>query len=444
MEPIIKFDKVSMVYGLGKSNEVKALNNISGQIEKEEYIIFFGPSGCGKSTLLYVIAGLEKPTSGSLIVNGHNLRNISQKELINFYQSTLGFVFQAYYLIPSLTVKENILLPYLFSGKKVKEVEDRADFLMKRFNIDQLRDKKPMQLSGGQQQRVAIARALIQNPPIILADEPVGNLDSVNAEIVLNLLDELHEKDKKTIIQVTHNPKDLERATHIFYMKDGQIIKEARNIKKKPAQVLSNQPMSSMATKASNLAISDIERLTQIYPHLTEKELQVKLIANYLLNSVNMETQQVIESIIKRYLAKELDENNLFHLLDKPIEQGGAGLYVQKAREFSDKIIELSKQSLDIEQKEEGFEVNIEKEKVVGLRQQLLDGVKAHLSFEQINRIDQAIAQRINNTFSKKKLEQALDLSFKKGGAGLDKRTAKKLTNKVEMILINKTLTGLK
>jgi len=432
MEPIIKFDKISVAYDLGKTNEVMALNNISGQIDPEEYVVFFGPSGCGKSTLLYVIAGLEKPISGSLTVNGHSLKDISQEKLITFHQSALGFVFQAYYLIPSLTVKENILLPYLFSSKGNGGIDKKAELLMKRFGIDQLKNKKPMQLSGGEQQRVAIARALIQNPPIILADEPVGNLDSTNAEIVLDLLDELNEKDKKTIIHVTHNPKDIERATHIFYMKDGQIVREARNTKRKLAPII------------PSVSVSDMERLAQLYPHLSENELQVKLITNYLLNSVGMETQQVIENIIKKYLEKEIDDTDLFRFLDKPIEQGGAGLYVQKAREFYDKIIELSKQSAAMTSKEEGFEINIEKDKIIALRQRLLDSSKARLSMEQISRLDQALRQRVNNLSTRKKLEQTLDQSLKQGGVGLDKRTAKKFTNEVEMILINKTLTGIR
>ena len=123
MEAIIKFDNISVIYDLGKSNEVRALDDISWQVNAQDYVVFFGPSGCGKSTLLYVIACLEKITKGELIVNGRDLKTISQRELINFHQSTIGFVFQAYYLIPSLTVKENILLPNLFTNKGDSETK---------------------------------------------------------------------------------------------------------------------------------------------------------------------------------------------------------------------------------------------------------------------------------------------------------------------------------
>ena len=182
MEPIVKFKNLSVVYNLGKSNETWALKDITGEIYPEEYIIFFGPSGCGKSTLLYTIAGLEFPTRGEVIVGNKNLKDLCQKELINFHRSTIGMIFQAYNVLPSLSVRDNVVLPQMFLGtndRKARRVI--ADELLTKLGILEQADKIPTEMSGGQQQRIGIARALINDQPIILADEPVGNLDSKSA-----------------------------------------------------------------------------------------------------------------------------------------------------------------------------------------------------------------------------------------------------------------------
>ena len=231
-EPIIKIEKMSIVYDPGKSNENWALKDISLEIYPEEYVIFFGPSGCGKSTLLYVIAGLEKPSQGKVIVNGKDLTSLSEKELIGFHRSSLGMVFQAYYLIPSLTARDNVVLPQVFMEKPPAERLEKTRILMERFGITDFQGRTPTKMSGGQQQRVAIARSLINDPPILLADEPVGNLDSKNAEIVIDLLAELNSKDKKTVLHVTHDPSYLGHAHRIFYMRDGKITRVVSNPEK--------------------------------------------------------------------------------------------------------------------------------------------------------------------------------------------------------------------
>jgi putative ABC transport system ATP-binding protein len=299
---------------------------------------------------------------------------------------------------------------------------------MERFDIANLAHKKPSQLSGGQQQRVAIARALIQDPPIILADEPVGNLDSVNAQTVLDLLEELNEKDKKTIIHVTHNPNDLEKANTVFYMKDGKITKETTNQKKKRAPLKLSLPAS------------DLEYLTKLYPHLGEEELRIKLIVNHLLNSFGLDTQRRLEYVVKQYIKKEIDETTLFSLLDKPIEEEGVGLYLQKAKEFSKKIIEFTNESALMAQE---IEYAQQPNKTVELRKYLLDNIKLKISSQQLSRLDEYLAERINNNISKKTLEKLFDQSYEKGGVGLDRRTAKKIANEAEAILLDKALSQL-
>src|SRR3972149_7743287 len=177
MEPIISIEKLAVIYNLGKSSETRALSEISFEIYPGEYIVFFGPSGSGKSTLLYSIAGLEYPTYGKILVQNQDLTKMTEKQIGEYHQNAVGMIFQSYHLIPSLSVFDNILLPRMFAGRSVGTWKQDALVSLKRFGIAEQAKKDPTTLSGGQQQRVAIARALINNPQILLADEPVGNLD---------------------------------------------------------------------------------------------------------------------------------------------------------------------------------------------------------------------------------------------------------------------------
>jgi putative ABC transport system ATP-binding protein len=227
-DPIIEVSQLRVIYNKGKSNEVRSLDGVDVKIYPQEYIIIFGPSGCGKSTLLYGISGLQAPTYGDIVVSGKNLRTMTKKQMTTFHQTATGMVFQAFYLISTLTVLDNVCLPKVFIGENLKDRREKGMQLLKRFGIVEQADKFPSQLSGGQKQRVAIARALMNDPEIILADEPVGNLDSESAENVLEIFKEINEIDKKTLIMVTHNPEHLHYADRIIHMKDG---KKERNLK---------------------------------------------------------------------------------------------------------------------------------------------------------------------------------------------------------------------
>src|SRR3989338_6774287 len=214
--PLIKIDKVSVVYDKGRPSEMVALKGISLEIYPEEYIIFFGPSGCGKSTLLYTIAGLEVPDSGRIIVDGRDLAGLSKSDFVAYHRSRMGMVFQAFYLISSLSVLDNVILPQMFLQERAVKRKERGTKVLERFEIANLANRLPTELSGGQQQRVAICLAVINDPPILFADEPVGNLDSRSAEKVMDLLYELNTRDKKTVILVTHDSRYLHYAHRVF------------------------------------------------------------------------------------------------------------------------------------------------------------------------------------------------------------------------------------
>lgn len=202
---------------------LQILKGISGEIKSSEMLSITGRSGSGKSTLLYIISSLDKATSGDVVVNGKSLMKMTSKELHQFRNTEMGFIFQFHHLLPELTALENVLMP----AYKIGEVQKRENFareLLKEFGIDNKADKFPSQLSGGEQQRVAIARSLIMEPSIVFADEPTGNLDSVNGLIVMNLLKKINKERGTTIIYVTHDRDFAVMGTRQIQLADGNIV----------------------------------------------------------------------------------------------------------------------------------------------------------------------------------------------------------------------------
>ena len=225
---ILNVSDLCKIYGKGE-NEFLALNNISIKVKKGEFIAIVGKSGSGKSTLLHLLGGLDKPDRGNVIINNQNIYKMSDKELTVFRRKYIGFVYQFYNLIPALTVKENILLPALFDGRKISD--KKLEELVKKLGLINKMDVYPNDLSGGQQQRVAIGRALINHPKIILADEPTGNLDTRSTKHIVKLLEYYNKKYRQTIIMVTHDLSLAKRASRIITMRDGKIIKDEMNDK---------------------------------------------------------------------------------------------------------------------------------------------------------------------------------------------------------------------
>lgn len=222
MEPVIEIVDLWKIYKLG-TVEVEVLKDINGRIDKGEFVSIMGPSGSGKSTLLYLIGGLDKPTSGCIKVNGKDISGMKDKDESSMRRKEIGFVFQFYNLIPNLTVEENVLLPVLLDGKKLKSYQDKLKDILDIVGLLDRRNHTPKELSGGQQQRVAIARALINEPDIILADEPIGNLDSKTGTEVMELLKTINRERGRTIVQVTHSREAADYGRRIINLKDGKV-----------------------------------------------------------------------------------------------------------------------------------------------------------------------------------------------------------------------------
>lgn len=219
---IIKVEGLRKIYRMG-SEKIVALDNINLQIEKEEICCLFGTSGSGKSTLLNMLAGLEKPTRGSIIIKNLNVEKLNEVQLAKFRQRYIGFVFQSYNLIPSLTALENVSMPLMFQGVKKGQREKRAKEMLAAVGLADRMNHKPSEMSGGQQQRVSIARAFINRPQILFADEPTGNLDTATTLEVMDIITNIAKEYNQTLIIVTHDPEIAVYANKVVRMRDGNI-----------------------------------------------------------------------------------------------------------------------------------------------------------------------------------------------------------------------------
>lgn len=206
-------------------NKVQALDDISFSVEPGEYIAIMGESGSGKTTLLNILASLDKPTSGEVLLEGKNIVNIKEKEIAAFRRNHLGYVFQDFNLLETFCIKDNIFLPLVLSGKDYKEMENRLKPIANKLGINEILEKYPYEVSGGQKQRAAVARAIITNPELVLADEPTGALDSKSSGELLNLFSDIN-KAGQTIVMVTHSTIAASHASRILFIKDGRIFNQ--------------------------------------------------------------------------------------------------------------------------------------------------------------------------------------------------------------------------
>lgn len=215
----------TFVTGKEESNVLKELNF---SVDKGEFVSIMGPSGSGKSTLLYLLGGLDKPTSGSIMLEGEDLSKVKKKAMSKLRRNKIGFVFQFYNLVQNLNVEDNIMLPIILDGKNPKKYEDKLTEILDTIGLSDKRKLTPRELSGGQQQRVAIARALISEPDIIFLDEPIGNLDSKTGKEIMELFKEINVKFGKTLIQVTHSQSAAKYGTTIIRLVDGEIVEQSQ------------------------------------------------------------------------------------------------------------------------------------------------------------------------------------------------------------------------
>lgn len=422
-----------------------ALVDANIEIYPGEFVIFFGPSGCGKSTLLYAIAGLERNIRGKIFIDDKNISEYNTEELERFHQTKIGMIFQAYYLISSLTVMKNIVLPQFSVNAGRKERDDHAVQLMEKFGVKLQAGKYPNELSGGQQQRVAICRALINNPEIILADEPTGNLDSKSMQDVLGLLRELNEKNKKTVILVTHSPASLHLANRVFYMKDGRIIQVKVNRELGKKEAVAGEP-----ALAKIAAAKDLEFLAKTYSSFSAEKLGAMLvpfkaqeIVSEVLTRMTVEEAKQIEKNVEAMLTQELaDGNAIYQYLDKDIKDGGLGMDSRAAKGIADKIKDIVAEIKVLIAEEEKIKKKLghdPDEEVRNIRHYLFDvfDVRIH-DVEALKVVNKTIRERLENKIDGFEVQTRFDLPVKAGGAGLEKRLAVKLARRLELLILGK------
>ena len=429
LEPIIKVNNIKVIYNQGRSNEYNALRGESMEIYPKEYIILFGPSGCGKSTLLYSLLGILPPSSGEILVKGENPYEYNVKQMVRFQRSTVGIIFQSFNLIPSLSVIDNVALPLIFANVPKRERDRRAMKLLKQFGVDQQAYKRSTDLSGGQQQRVAVARSLINDPEILFADEPVGNLDSVSADQVMGMLEEINIKQQKTVILVTHDAKLLPYAHRVYHMKDGGVEREVINPEKK--QIKQTDPGTSI--------LSEIEKLARIYPYASPEELRVKSIVNFLTQDIGFDQIEKLEKVVGMFIDGKLTNDGFVAWMTRPVEQGGSEIAKDRAEIFGEKLNIVLKEARDIRSYRDNFTAKVasprQAERIAEVREDLLRECGFSIPPERIARLDELLKFRIRGFIQSDDFRLRLQAPFENDGMGISAETARNATWYLEKLI---------
>lgn len=424
-EPIIKIEDINFYYNYRLPTEQHALKDINFEIDRGEYAVFFGPSGCGKTTLTYLIGGIETEQAGTgqIYVNGRDVRKLGKDDLAQFRKTGIGIIFQQFNLIPSLTVLDNVALPMAFTGTPQSKRREEAMKILARLGMDKYAYRYPSELSGGQQQRVGISRALANNPPLIIADEPLGNLDSENAELVLAFLKELNEKDGRTIIMVTHEAWSVRDAKKIIYLKDGTVIKQG-------------EATNGVKEKVTDEIPEDLFR--DVKANTSPNDLLATSLSTLLLRGFSSDETKRFEEYLSQRLSDKIDAKTFEDLLDKPFHDEGVGLWKQRAV----KIAALAEDLIAKKRELDAVYHELEKhpqaslnETVSSMRLWVLKEYTGKINEEQIKHLDEAIDKRLRGVIKQDDFRKMLNLPAAKDGIGFSIHTARHVSDRLETLL---------
>lgn len=429
-DALIKLNNIELTYNEGKPNAFKALRNINLRIKKNTFVIIFGPSGCGKSSLLNIISGLELPDKGEVFVGDHNLITMDKDEHVVFHRKTVGMVFQSYNLITTLSVLDNVAIPQIFTSNTKKDREEKALALLDRFGIRPQAHKLPSELSGGQQQRIGIARAIINNPPIVLADEPVGNLDSKSANNVMQIMSELNKNENKTIVMVSHNPENIIWGDHIIYMKDGRIIKEdMRNEKGETMQI----------KKTDEDEFTRLESMLRNFQGMSKEQIKVlltplksEILTRAVVVDMNERQIELLEESIKRRILNTITPGDFFEKLDKSDADGGVDMDVRTAHKLAKKVEDV----IAVAQIVNTEKNNQDGHKTEAVLKYLLTQDNIKVMPNQISKLKELIDHRLSMRIDRAVFSDLLDAPLTEKGAGFNRKTAKKIAKTIDMILM--------
>lgn len=429
---------LNVTYNRGRSNEIKALRDISFDIFPGEFVIFFGPSGCGKSTLLYSISGLEMAAEGSVAVRGRDVIGMRTAERAAFHQKIIGMVFQAYYLIPSLTVLQNVSLPQLPLYGKKREREARAQSLLDRFGVGAQARKLPTELSGGQQQRVAMCRALMNEPLIIVADEPVGNLDTKSSEDVMNLLRSLNDDQRKTVILVTHDPSHLHHAHRIIYLRDGAVVGIKVNTpeerRESAVKNLASSGLPSALRHWAQTVTSDmLQGSSSVFAAAKAQEITAEVLTGMTLPELRILDDAVMKLIEGRAHGPEA----LYRTLHGTLAAHGLSMDKRRAERLARELAVMAKQVASLRRIEASAAAAADRQRVAqSVRRAALERTGGSLTDDAAAVVDQCILKHVEGTMDFAQLAITLDQPLRRGGAGLDRRFARRLARAIEPLVI--------
>lgn len=428
-KPLIVCRNLDITYNKGKSNEYKALQNVNTDIYEGEYIILFGPSGCGKSTLMYAIQGSLPPGDGTLLIRGDDVYSYPPQERVFFQRHIMGIIFQSFNLIGSLSVLDNVALPMIFCDANKATRERRAQMLLDRFGVGHVSHKIPAMLSGGQQQRVSVARSMVNDPQILLADEPTGNLDSISTQQVMDKIDEINTFDKRTIIMVSHNAAHLSYAHRVYYLKDGLIVREVVNPQRKQIKPV----------KEGETIVTELEQLARLFPYDSVDTLRVKSLTNFLTQDYTFSQLVRLEKAINLLIKGMIHKKAFIDALVKKYDEGGVGIDQKTAEEMARVSVALVTQSSDIKR----FRADNESDAVFFMQYKFAERVREYLLMQHnipLTKTMQAnlttlIADRLAGIHGETQFHHGLLDAVKDGGLGLKEKIADEMSRYMEKMI---------
>ena len=428
-KPLIVCRDLSIIYNQGKSNEFKALSGVNTDIFEGEYIILFGPSGCGKSTLMYAIQGSLPPGEGTLLVKGDDVYSYPSAERVYFQRHVMGIIFQQFNLIMSLSVLDNVALPMIFCDRDKATRNRRAQSLLDRFGVGHVSHKIPAMLSGGQQQRVSVSRSMVNDPKILLADEPTGNLDSVSTQQVMDKIDEINTFDRRTIIMVSHNAAHLSYAHRVYYLKDGLIVREVVNPQRKQIKPV----------KEGETIVTELEQLARLFPYDSIETLRVKSLVNYLTQDYTFDQLIRLEKATSLFIQGKVDRKAFIKALVLSYERGGVEIPEKEARRIASVSEKMIKNADDIRRyraRKDNSGIFFSQHKLAErLKEHLLQVYRIKLSKEQNENMTELIADRVTGVTGDEEMNERLMKGIRSGGLALSEKEADDLTRYFEKVI---------
>lgn len=428
-KPLIVCRDLAITYNKGKSNEFKALQNVNTDIYEGEYIILFGPSGCGKSTLMYAIQGSLPPAEGTLLIRGDDVYSYPPAERVYFQRYVMGIIFQSFNLIGSLSVLDNVALPMIFCDANKSTRERRAQQLLDRFGVGHVSHKIPSMLSGGQQQRVSVARSMVNDPHILLADEPTGNLDSISTKQVMDKIDEINTFDQRTIVMVSHNAAHLSYAHRVYYLKDGFIVREVVNPQRKQIKPV----------KEGETIVTELEQLARLFPYDSVDMLRVKSLTNFLTQDYSFDQLVRFEKVILLLIKGKIHKKLFIDTLTKDYDKGGVGIDKATALKMADMSVSLVHQSEDIHR----FRADNDSDAAFFAQHKFAERVRTHLlDYHHIPltkameaNLTVLIADRLSGINREADFFEGLMLPIREGGLGLKEGEADTVRRYLEKLI---------